>query len=1292
MLNLLKKDAKEGDSLNLYLTTGGSVNGVILEIGENYLLMEVEGIKRRYFPQLIGGWDIVTAEPHKDNLSDFNEKTNDVEELDKEGDHKEEYNDVLISLFDSIYENEHITLSSNIVTNAIVEKVTSTGVSVITDEGEKFICHKGFMAGFSRANCTPGKRLFCGTVNATGTQKGFCFLSIVQMSFEEMRERFILALSAKTGPRKPIINSILAYFRKNNNGKATRKIIKDLRNKLSLLGSPTKVGNAQLDKYISFKQYDKAFEYISRLIGAAEEDKQKAALLLRRAQLYSSLKDYGNAISAYRELISFNESINSPSKNLSHLYTELARLLLLIGDNEQAERAKNIALMLNPQNSIAKKIGGLDSNDNTSIETSESPISSSGDSEQPSLIVKFIDKTLIDDDIDKYSFTDSEIVSLNGEVTNEIANRLLESASASTDYIPHIEAAKALKSLPVGSYDIQDLEDSITNYAINRCLAFFYSYKKVIFESDSVDSISIEQINKIKDCAICYSIEALEITINDDSEVANRLLTNSLKLELSSLLIKENKSREVILEVLEFSTEELIKHCISSEWRHLVPILFVKLVLFSTQCTNLWDLLVLKSHKFNLLLSFVNENISIKDDIIAITPKKKKRDANNLDYINIFRKYVSNKLNLSYSQLNKIRIANFDVSSVRLLLKRSKVLSSKSYVWCFSETDKKSFVSINHMITLLSLYQKQNKDEQMNILSNILMEIDDVLKWNDGATATKLGRFYFYPLLKIWKQSLSRLEVHDEYKDSCLLKLELDSPYYSVSEGNDKSIKVILYNNSSLICEGYKLAIWIGTNRKDGVIKSDDRYILPNSDMSINVPIPQEKWGTLNVYDLNFAISSKYQGKWSTTEFANATITKKRDVAFTKIDWKDSGNPPTEMFKGRDGIVGELKEQYCSQNRRYSYVLYGLSRTGKSSILYYLEKAIEGMEISGDNSHKVILPLFIDLGDIYGVVKDSSQFWKRFLKEICKRAKVFIDKYKLGVITEVPNDFNQFISEMDRLNIHPLFMLDEFSFMQNIIEAGYINSAFLQYMRTISADKDLASFIFAGTYDIKYLIHNPKYNISGAFTYLREPEKPLYEISCDAAEELINMMHGKLDFSPAAIREIHRLTGDVPFWIQKLCFNCALFAVKNNKPDIGVQDLEAVVCKMTGESNKTSYNLSDIPSLNEGTFKNTQVLETDTAEMKIVLTSIAHLMKEPILSSGVTYDDVKALWADKDTDIVNYNIIDAIDLLCERKTLVFEDIDNSRFYKFSIDLFRRWWLHEHFEFEPQLSKFKKEKK
>ena len=254
------------------------------------------------------------------------------------------------------------------------------------------------------------------------------------------------------------------------------------------------------------------------------------------------------------------------------------------------------------------------------------------------------------------------------------------------------------------------------------------------------------------------------------------------------------------------------------------------------------------------------------------------------------------------------------------------------------------------------------KEERKNILSNVFLVIDDILKWNSGATATKIGRFYFYPLLLSWKDSISKLNAQGEYKDSCLLTLEMDSPYYVVNGDNSKSIKVIVYNSSNLISEGYKLAIWNEDNRKDGIFKSDDRYILPNENVPINILIPQEKWGKFKTYELNFAISSRYQGKWSNTEFVSATITSKRNIEFNKADikWKDSGNPPIEMFKGRDGIVNELKEHYCSANRYYSYVLYGLSRTGKTSILDYLKKAIEGIEIVGEASIKVVLPLNLE--------------------------------------------------------------------------------------------------------------------------------------------------------------------------------------------------------------------------------------------------------------------------------------------------------------------------------------------
>ena len=1295
MLNLLKQDAKVGDSLNLYLTSGNSVKGTIVEIGENYLLMEVDGVKRRYFPQLIGGWDIVNEVSLPESQESTNKQPIDVDknEKDESTEVEEDFNDVLISLFDKIYENEHIDLSASIKTNAVVDKVLPTGVSVITDNGEQIICHKGFMAGFSRANCTPGKRLFCGNVNSTGTHKGVCYLSVLYMSFVELRERFVMALSTKPVPRKPIINSIIAYLRNNCNGKSTKKIVKDLHNKINLLVKTGKAEDPELEKYISFKQYKKAFELIETKIKSSEDDKQKSALLLRKAQLYSSIKEHESAISAYRELISFNESINSPSQNLSLLYTELARLLLLTGNKEQAEGARNIALMLNPLNSIAKKMNGMDEDEDGSAEKAQKVIDQKpNENLQSSQIVKFIDRSLIDDDIDRHTFADSEIVSLNGEVSNEIANRLLESSSTSDDFNLHIETAKALKSLPIGSYDIQDLEDSITNYSIFKCRSLFNSYKKVVFESESLNNISIEQLNKIKDCAISYSLEVIERIIDEDIDTSTKVLTNCLLLEWSSLLMIHKESKEHILETLDLTIDDFVSNCVNPKWTSLVPALFVKLVSYSINCTKLWEYIILESPHFTRLLSYVNDNLSIKTDIIRITPKRKKRDISDVSYINVLRKYMSRKMDASYRQLKKINSTSFDLASIRLLQTRCNFISTKSYIWCFNDTDKKSIVNINHLVSLLSLYQNKNEGERKDILSNVLVEIDELLRWNNGPTVTKLGRFFFYPLLFSWKESLNKMSSQVMNKDNCLLLLEADSPYYIENEEHDKVFKIVIFNKSNLISEGYKLAVWIGDNKKDGLIKKDDRYILPNSNLLIEIPIPQDKWGNYTIYELNLAISSRYQGKWSATDLSRATITNKRDISFKKADikWKDSGTPPSEMFKGRDGIVRELKELYCSQNRRYSYVLYGLSRTGKSSIIDYLKNAIEGAEIEGEASTKIVLPLDIDLGAIHGLVNNSEKFWYLFIKKIYDKTVTFIKKYKPEVIKDFkkPDDFSQYISQMEEFHIHPLFMLDEFSYMQDIIDAGYINSAFLQYMRTISADKDLASFIFAGTYDIKKLIHDPKYNISGAFAYLREPDRPLFQISNDAAEELINSMKGKLDFTSAAIREIHRLTGDVPFWIQMLCSNCAIFAVDNNNPVIGIAELEKVVNKMTGESLRTEQN-RNIDKMTLGTFSKTQILDTDTEEMKIILTSIAYIMKDPEMSSGVTFDHIKALWSDNDTDILNYDVMDAINLLCERKTLTFEDVDNMRYYRFSVDLFRRWWLHEHFEFEPQLSKFKK---
>lgn len=1281
MLDLLKQDAHVGDSLNLYLTTGDLVKGRILEIGDNYLLLDVEGTQRRYFPQLIGGWDVVKkSDSNESSIIDEVNKKTDVEKDEPKKNDDFEYG--LISMFDDIYKENHFEPTEKIITNASVESITVSGVKVVTDDGEIVVCHKGFMVGFSRANCTSGKRVFCGAVNSKGSKKGVCFLSVLEMSYEELRTRYVTAILTKPTPRKPVINSILAYLRNISTEKSAVRIVGELRRRIKTI-------NDSIDELISRKDYEKVFLQLEKSIESSTDNKQKSSFLLKKAQLYSSLKDNDKAITAYKELISFNESIDAPANNLSHLYTELARLLLIIGDEENSNEARNKALMLNPKNTIARRIGsdknplnqGNDKDNKHNVKESDGVLAT----------IKYTDSNLIDDDIERHSFSDPEIVSLNGKVTNEIVNRLLEDASSSEEYEQHLEVAKALKCLPIGSYDIQDLEDSIKNYSVFKCVSLFNSYKIVVSESDSVDNIPNEQLNKIKDCAVCYSLEAMESIVDEDSELVTRILTNCLLLELSSLLILGSKSREALLEVLDYNTEDFVKHVTMPDLSIFVPALFVKLVSYSIQCANLWDSVIIKSPDYNYLLSYVNDNNPIKEKIIELTPKGKKRDVKNVDYINSLRGYISGKLSMSYSYLRNIDSYELDLSSLRPLLKKCKMLSSKTYIWCLNDTDQKTILDINHLVALLSLYQRKNKNERKSILSNVMFEIEEILKWNNSTNATKLGRFYFYPLLVSWKEYLSKLDTQDKYKDQCLLSVEMDSPYYYVNGDNNKGFKVILHNKGNFISEGYQLNIWVGENHNNGFVKEEDIIILPNTDVQVEIPIPIDKWGNYEIYEVNFAISSKYQDKWSNTEDFNASITNKRDVSFGigEIKWHDSGNPPQGMFKGRDTIVHDLKEHYCSHERRYSYVLYGLSRTGKSSILDYLGKAIKGCEIVGTTLKKIVLPLIIDLGEIYGNTIDGN-FWEEFIDCIFKTTEDFILDYrpeKIGSLSR-PNDLKQYITDLNELNIHPLFMFDEFSFMQNIINDGYINSAFLQYMRTISADKDLASFIFAGTYDIKQLIYDQKYNISGAFTYLREPDKPIFEISSQAAEELINVMQGKLDFSPAAIREIHRLTGDVPFWIQKLCLNCGIYAVENNRPFIGISELEKVVRKMTGESNNIG-NKTTIPTMNEGTFEKTQTLITDTDEMKIVLTSISFLINESKSSEGITYDEIKDLWAEKGCDISNYNIKEAIDSLCERKTLVYEDIDNMRYYRFSIDLFRRWWLHEHFVFDLELSTFKK---
>ena len=68
MLDILKQDANINDVIRLYLTSGETIVGVLSEFGDNNIVLDVEGKKRRFFTQIIGGWDVQTEQSKHDNL------------------------------------------------------------------------------------------------------------------------------------------------------------------------------------------------------------------------------------------------------------------------------------------------------------------------------------------------------------------------------------------------------------------------------------------------------------------------------------------------------------------------------------------------------------------------------------------------------------------------------------------------------------------------------------------------------------------------------------------------------------------------------------------------------------------------------------------------------------------------------------------------------------------------------------------------------------------------------------------------------------------------------------------------------------------------------------------------------------------------------------------------------------------------------------------------------------------------------------------------------------------------
>jgi hypothetical protein len=249
-----------------------------------------------------------------------------------------------------------------------------------------------------------------------------------------------------------------------------------------------------------------------------------------------------------------------------------------------------------------------------------------------------------------------------------------------------------------------------------------------------------------------------------------------------------------------------------------------------------------------------------------------------------------------------------------------------------------------------------------------------------------------------------------------------------------------------------------------------------------------------------------------------------------------------------------------------------------------------------------------------------------------------------------------------------MFFVDEFSHIKILLDKNIINTSFLHTLRQYSLE-GLASFIFAGTYDIKELIKDPKYAITGQLVHTIEEQ--INEIDPVSAEELVNVMRDKLSFTEEAIKHIHLLSGDVPYFIQIICKFCGFYAVEKKRRNIGKPELEHVIKILTGESDGEKDSLVKV--LPKTIFQNNLYSPQDKKEVNVLISSLCYLNENLEVPRSVSTQELQELWSKNGIEAYRPKLAEAITLLLERKVLVQSEDEFIPVYRLSVDLFRRWW-------------------
>lgn len=288
--------------------------------------------------------------------------------------------------------------------------------------------------------------------------------------------------------------------------------------------------------------------------------------------------------------------------------------------------------------------------------------------------------------------------------------------------------------------------------------------------------------------------------------------------------------------------------------------------------------------------------------------------------------------------------------------------------------------------------------------------------------------------------------------------------------------------------------------------------------------------------------------------FADVIVLQDRQRPYMHIpNPYTSGTPIRDrhMFYGRSNDIDTLRDKLSSVTANKVVVLSGQRRMGKTSLVY---------QLANELTHGPQVPVIIDLQG--QALQNMGQLFEGLAQRVCdemrQRKQITLDQLDREAFLSNPiANFDVFLAQaLQKLgNEKIVFLLDEFEVLQEKINKGPLNEDVLHYLRSLMQHRQGLNFLLVGAPRIRY-VTEPSWSVFFNIAL----HHGLRKLEPSEAQSLITEpICNYLEYDMLALERIHRLSGDLPYFIHILSEILIAYCNKKHKSYVTVNDINNVL-------------------------------------------------------------------------------------------------------------------------------------